>query len=73
MAKTTFLLGGVLDPKTAKRSADLVSYDADDLTTHGVIAGAWQAKAEAVETMTIGLEKTDIQVEPPVLVWIPVK
>src|SRR3989304_8969513 len=39
MAKTTFLLGGVLDPKTAKRSADLVSYDADDLTTHGVIVG----------------------------------
>ncbi|OFW67770.1 MAG: hypothetical protein A2Z12_07545 [Actinobacteria bacterium RBG_16_68_21] len=39
MAKTTFLLGGVVDPKTGDRSGDLVRYDADDLTTHGVIVG----------------------------------
>lgn len=39
MAKTTFLLGGVVDAKTGDRTGDLVHYDADDLTTHGVIVG----------------------------------
>ncbi len=39
MAKTTFLLGGAVDPKTGDRTDDLIRYDADDLTTHGVIVG----------------------------------
>ena len=39
MAKPSFFLGGVIDPKTGKRSAELVHYDADHLVTHGVIVG----------------------------------
>jgi len=39
MVKTTFLLGGAVDPKTGDRTSDLIEYDADDLTTHGVIVG----------------------------------
>lgn len=39
MAKTTFFLGGEVDPKSGERTADLVHYDANDLTTHGVIVG----------------------------------
>lgn len=39
MAKTTFFLGGAVDPATGDRVDDLIAYDADDLTTHGVIVG----------------------------------
>jgi DNA helicase HerA-like ATPase len=39
MAKTTFHLGGVVDPKSGDRTDDMVRYEADDLTTHGVIVG----------------------------------
>jgi DNA helicase HerA-like ATPase len=39
MAKTTFNLGGVIDPESGDRTGDLIQYDAGDLTTHGVIVG----------------------------------
>jgi hypothetical protein len=39
MAKPSFFLGGVIDPKTGKRGDELVHYDADHLVTHGVIVG----------------------------------
>jgi hypothetical protein len=39
MAKTTFMLGGVIDPESGDRTGDLIQYDAGDLTTHGVIVG----------------------------------
>ena len=60
------------EQRTAKEQTDVDRLEADMSEAVDEIAGAWQAKAEAVETMTIGLEKTDIQVEPPVLVWVPV-
>jgi DNA helicase HerA-like ATPase len=39
MAKTSFHLGGVVDPESGDRTDDMVRYEADDLTTHGVIVG----------------------------------
>jgi len=39
MAKTTFHLGGVVDPASGDRTEDTVAYDAGDLTTHGVMVG----------------------------------
>ena len=34
-----FLLGGVIDPATGKRTEEEVRYEPGDLTTHGVIVG----------------------------------
>jgi hypothetical protein len=39
MAKTTFFLGGEIDPSSGDRTDRTVEYDANDLTTHGVIVG----------------------------------
>jgi len=39
MAKTTFGLGGIIDHGSSDRTGDMISYDAGDLTTHGVIVG----------------------------------
>ncbi len=39
MAKTIFNLGAIVDPESGDRSADMLDYDAGDLTTHGVIVG----------------------------------
>jgi len=39
MAKTTFALGGIIDPGSGDRTGDAINYDAGDLTTHGVIVG----------------------------------
>jgi hypothetical protein len=39
MAKTTFFLGGEVDPSSGDRTGRSVEYDANDLTTHGVIVG----------------------------------
>jgi hypothetical protein len=39
MAKTTFFLGGSVDPASGDRTGDEIRYDAADLTTHGVIVG----------------------------------
>jgi DNA helicase HerA-like ATPase len=39
MAKTTFALGGIVDPASGDRTGETISYDAGDLTTHGVIVG----------------------------------
>lgn len=39
MPKTSFHLGGIIDPKTGDRTGEMVHYDAGDLTTHGVIVG----------------------------------
>lgn len=39
MAKTTFFLGGEVDPRSGERTDRLVHYEANDLTTHGVIVG----------------------------------
>jgi hypothetical protein len=39
MATTSFFLGGGVDPADGDRTDDLIEYEADDLTTHGVIVG----------------------------------
>lgn len=36
------------------------------------IQDEWEAKASDIETMTVGLEKTDISIDEVALVWIPI-
>ena len=36
------------------------------------IQDEWTAKASEIESMTVGLEKTDITVDDATLVWMPV-
>jgi len=36
------------------------------------IQDEWSEKATNIESMTVGLEKTDISIDDVVLVWIPV-
>ena len=56
---------GRLEDDLADLEADL----ADDMTE---IDARWMATAKEITTLTIGLEKTDIQVQQLVLAWMPV-
>lgn len=48
---------------------DLEDELADDLRD---ITDEWEAKADAITVLPIGLEKTDVQVDEVVLAWLPV-
>ena len=48
---------------------ELESEITDDLYE---IQDEWSAKVDEIETMAIGLEKTDISIDDVALVWIPV-
>lgn len=64
--------------KTAEnRYADLID-DKDELEEEITedlmeIQEEWTEKVDAIDTMTIGLEKTDIHIDDVALVWIPVE
>ena len=60
------------EAKEAKEMTDVVELEAELDEEFAKITAEWQDKADAIETLEIGLEKTDITVEEPVLVWIPV-
>ena len=60
------------ETKAAAKVDNLESLEADLTEAVTEVTSQWQDKAEAIETLEIGLEKTDITVEPPVLIWIPV-
>ena len=60
------------ESKAAAKQEGLEALEADMTTAVTEVTSAWQAKAAAVETVEIGLEKTDVTVEPPVLIWVPV-
>jgi hypothetical protein len=49
--------------------ADLEADMADELAA---IADEWNAKAAAIETIEVGLEKSDVRVTDVSLVWVPV-
>jgi hypothetical protein len=52
----------------SKRMTDLEAELAEDL---GAITTGWDQKAAAIDTVPIGLEKTDVQVTQLVLAWVP--
>ena len=61
------------ESKAAKEAGDVDELEADLAEELSAIAAKWRSKAEAMDTVKIGLEKSDVVVEPPVLVWIPVR
>jgi hypothetical protein len=56
---------GTIEDQLAALEAELT----DDITH---ITEAWDTKAAAVESVPVGLEKTDVQVAQLVLAWVPV-
>jgi hypothetical protein len=60
------------ESRAAKEQTDVDRLEADMSEAVAKIADDWGEKAAHIETIEIGLEKTDVQVEPPVLVWVPV-
>ncbi|MBI5157095.1 MAG: ATP-binding protein [Acidimicrobiia bacterium] len=60
------------EAKAAAKVESLESLEADLTDAVTEATSRWQDKAEAIDTLEIGLEKTDITVETPVLIWIPV-
>ncbi|HSM02470.1 MAG TPA: DUF87 domain-containing protein [Acidimicrobiia bacterium] len=60
------------EARMTKETEDVEQLEADLEREFGEIQAEWREKAEAIETLDIDLEKTDIHVEDPILVWIPV-
>jgi len=60
------------EAKVAKETEDVAELEADLEEEFAGIQEAWDKKAGSIETLEIGLEKTDIQAEDPILVWVPV-
>jgi hypothetical protein len=61
------------EARAAKEAADVEKLEADLEDEFTEISDRWRKRAEDIEVLEIGLEKSDIVVESPVLVWIPVK
>jgi hypothetical protein len=57
--------------KVTRLQDDLADLEADLADDVRQIVDAWQQRATAVDTMQVGLEKTDIQVTEVVLAWLP--
>ncbi len=60
------------EAKAAAKAESLEALEADLADAVAIVTAEWQAKADQVEPMAIGLEKTDVTVETPVLIWVPV-
>jgi hypothetical protein len=60
------------ETRAAEKTETLEALEADLTEAVAAVTDEWQAKAGQVEPMEIGLEKTDVTVETPVLVWVPV-
>ena len=57
--------------KMAEEAGDLVDIEEQMTRDLEEIVDEWRNRAEDVETVEIGLEKTDIGVDEITLVWIP--
>jgi len=60
------------EERVAKEQTDVDRLEAEMTATVTEVSERWRRKAGQVEAVTIGLEKTDVQVDPPILVWVPV-
>ena len=58
--------------KVDDRAEDLRALEQDILDELGQIDASWTSRAEEVEEIEVGLESTDVDVDPLSLVWIPV-
>jgi enoyl-CoA hydratase/carnithine racemase len=61
------------EAKAAKEVSDVDELEADLEKEFAEIAEQWRQRAGSIDALEIGLEKTDIVVEPPILLWIPIK
>jgi hypothetical protein len=52
--------------------SDVDELEADLEKEFAEIAEQWRQRAGSIDALEIGLEKTDIVVEPPILLWIPI-
>lgn len=50
---------------------ELIELEAELAEAIDVLADEWDAKADAIEAVEIGLERDDIQVTELRLVWVP--
>ncbi len=60
------------EAKVSDKVEDLDELEQDVEEAAADVLEEWSEKAADIETLEIGLEKSDISVEDPVLVWIPV-
>jgi hypothetical protein len=60
------------ETKAAAKTESLEGLEADLAEAVAAVTDEWQAKADRIEPLEIGLEKTDVTVETPMLIWIPV-
>ena len=59
--------------KVARLHNDLAELEAELAAELAEIDAKWQATAERTTTISVGLERTDVQVAGVVLAWMPVK
>ncbi|MEX0757530.1 MAG: hypothetical protein WD204_06240 [Acidimicrobiia bacterium] len=88
MADNSFTLGAIVDPATGDRLGEVLTYAPEDrlamereqlLDLESDLArdveefGArWDAAAIQIEELAIGLERSNVRVEPLKLLWLPV-
>ena len=60
------------EAKLTSRVEDLTALEEDLATEVTELDSAWAARGAEVETISIGLERTDVSVEELAVVWLPV-
>ena len=60
------------EAKATARTESLDALEADLTAAVTAVTAEWQGNADQVEPLEIGLERTDVTVETPMLIWIPV-
>jgi Helicase HerA, central domain len=58
--------------RVSEKQEALADLEADMAEELAAIADEWDAKASAIETIEVGLEKSDVRVTDIALVWVPV-
>jgi hypothetical protein len=59
--------------KAQSKEADLQQLEAEVTTEVTQIHDAWMAKADQIDELAIGLEKTDIDIAEVAVVWVPTR
>ncbi len=58
--------------KVGDESEDIEELEADMAEEVAEIAAEWSEKAADIETVEIGLEKSDVRIDSVAVVWIPI-
>jgi hypothetical protein len=60
------------ETKATAKAESLEALETDLAAAVAAVTDEWQARAGQIEPLEIGLERTDVTVESPVLIWVPV-